>query len=84
MMCATDVLYHLRAGFGYDFNTLNPEGKPNELSLAFSRLFMSSPSISSLVPFLRTLFPILKLIVSQQALTKTTSLMFDNASEPNA
>ncbi|EIW62554.1 cytochrome P450 [Trametes versicolor FP-101664 SS1] len=57
------------AGFGYDFNTLNPEGKPNELSLAFSRLFMSSPSISALVPFLRTLFPILKLIRTERVAT---------------
>lgn len=68
-----DVRCYLRVGFGYDFNTLNPEGKPNELSLAFSKLFASSPSISALVPFLRSIFPILKLIVSHPLAFRATA-----------
>ncbi|KAI0824243.1 cytochrome P450 [Trametes gibbosa] len=51
------------AGFGYNFNALDPQGKPNELSVAFRRLFLSTPSISALTPFLRLWLPFLKVIL---------------------
>nr|BED42949.1 cytochrome P450 monooxygenase [Trametes versicolor] len=57
------------AGFGYDFNALNPEGTPNELSMAFRKLFMGTPSISSLGPVLRLWFPILKRIRTERGAT---------------
>ncbi|KAH9857474.1 cytochrome P450 [Lenzites betulinus] len=50
------------AGFGYDFNALDHESKPNELHIAFRRLFLSTPSISALLPFLRPYIPFLKLL----------------------
>ncbi|KAI0360867.1 cytochrome P450 [Trametes cingulata] len=57
------------AGFGYDFKALDPEGKPNELSIAFRKLFLNSPNIGSVKIFLRSYFPILKLIRSKRAET---------------
>ncbi|KAI0633802.1 cytochrome P450 [Trametes polyzona] len=39
------------AGFGRDFNALDPEGKPNEFLDAFHRLFTIVPSASSRLPF---------------------------------
>ncbi|KAI0644488.1 cytochrome P450 [Trametes meyenii] len=54
------------AGFGYDFNALDPSGKPNELSMAFQKLFSNAAPISSVWPFLRTLIPLLKLFPSKR------------------
>ncbi|KAI0373454.1 cytochrome P450 [Pilatotrama ljubarskyi] len=54
------------AGFGYDFKNLDPEGKPNELNDAFRKLFLSAPGISSILSFLRSTFPLLKLIPNKR------------------
>ncbi|KAI0824809.1 cytochrome P450 [Trametes gibbosa] len=54
------------AGFGYDFHALDPEGKPNELNMAFRRLFgVTRPG--SLRLYLAAFFPILKLIPHKRA-----------------
>ncbi|EIW78252.1 cytochrome P450 [Coniophora puteana RWD-64-598 SS2] len=48
------------AGFHYRFNSLNPEGKPNELNAAFSAVFAASlGSFGSVNTFVRGMFPIL-------------------------
>ncbi|KAI0822367.1 cytochrome P450 [Trametes gibbosa] len=44
-------------GFNYQFNSLNPSGKPNELAAAFEKIFQV-PEVNTVV-ILRTLFPIL-------------------------
>lgn len=51
-----------RAGFAYDFGALTDNSKPNELSEAFSVLFRAGTQIT-LVPFLRSWFPILRFLV---------------------
>ena len=50
-------------GFGYDFHSLNPTDKPNELAQAFQDVFNVSEKIPVLM-ILRNFFPILRLIVS--------------------
>ena len=52
-------------GFGYDFNALNLEGNPTELSIAFRKILeITSTGAVSLLGHLVTLFPFLALIVS--------------------
>nr|BED42950.1 cytochrome P450 monooxygenase [Trametes versicolor] len=58
-----------QAGFGYDFNAMNPEEKPNELYLAFKGLFMTNPPIFALMPILLFWFPILKRIPMHRTVT---------------
>ncbi|KAH9894818.1 cytochrome P450 [Cubamyces lactineus] len=55
------------AGFGYDFNALNLEGKPTELGLAFQKLFVSSSEgqTSALAQVLSS-FPILALVPNKR------------------
>ncbi|KAH9851382.1 cytochrome P450 [Lenzites betulinus] len=54
------------AGFGYDFRALDPEEKPNELSMAFRQLLGPAPP-SSLKLYLSAFFPLLKLLPSKRA-----------------
>ncbi|KAI0673974.1 cytochrome P450 [Trametes maxima] len=54
------------AGFGYDFHALDPLEKHNELGVAFRQLFSNAPPVSSILPLLRDLFPVLKLIPSKR------------------
>ena len=53
------------AGFNYRFDSLNPQGKPNELNEAFKKIFDPDVKLSYLM-ILRLLFPILNLIVSSR------------------
>ncbi|KAH9894821.1 cytochrome P450 [Cubamyces lactineus] len=56
-----------QAGFGYDFNALNLEGKPSELSIAFRQLFVSSSAgQASVLGYLASCFPILSLIPNKR------------------
>ncbi|KAH9842389.1 cytochrome P450 [Rhodofomes roseus] len=56
------------AGFNYDFHSLNPEGKPNELRHAFDVMFqVISGSGLSLLGVLRARFPIARIIPSKIA-----------------
>ena len=50
-------------GFNYNFDSLNTEGKPNELGQAFQEAFNVPDKIPILL-ILRTFFPIFRLIVS--------------------
>ncbi|KAH9951981.1 cytochrome P450 [Amylocystis lapponica] len=50
------------AGFNYDFDALNPDGKPNELSRAFSTMFSSRIGGIPILNLLQGYFPILRLI----------------------
>ena len=52
------------AGFNYRFNSLNPQGKPNELSKAFKEIFDPDTKITYLM-ILRQVFPIFNMIVSR-------------------
>ncbi|KAM5542224.1 hypothetical protein V8D89_004097 [Ganoderma adspersum] len=47
------------AGFNYDFDTLNTEKPPNELSVAFQEIFKSPPRLT-VVELLRNLIPALR------------------------
>lgn len=67
-MLRATYMFCFHAGFGYDFNALNPAEKPNELYLAFKGLFMTNPPIFALMPILLFWFPILKRIVSADPL----------------
>ncbi|KAH9894817.1 cytochrome P450 [Cubamyces lactineus] len=56
-----------QAGFGYDFNALNLEGKPTELSIAFRKLFVSTSSgQTSALGYLTSWFPFLAIIPSKR------------------
>ncbi|KAI0634029.1 cytochrome P450 [Trametes polyzona] len=46
------------AGFNYEFNSLNPSGKPNELSVAFEEIFKVPEKIPVMM-ILRNFFPII-------------------------
>lgn len=50
-------------GFNYEFNALNPSGKPSELAEAFEKIF-KVPEKIPLMMILRNFFPILNIIVS--------------------
>ncbi|KAI0768801.1 cytochrome P450 [Trametes elegans] len=64
------------AGFNYDFNALDPSGKPNELSIAFRNLF-SNTAAFSLLSFLRAWFPVLNIIPNKRArIAKESSKVF--------
>ncbi|KAI0656550.1 cytochrome P450 [Cubamyces menziesii] len=54
------------AGFGYNFDGLNLEGKPNELSLAFRQLFSSSSGQTSVLGYLANWIPFLTLIPNKR------------------
>ncbi|EKM59826.1 uncharacterized protein PHACADRAFT_206038 [Phanerochaete carnosa HHB-10118-sp] len=54
-----------RAGFGYEFNALNPEGETNELSVAFSTLLSVPQQERRFFTFLQVIIPILRLIKSE-------------------
>ncbi|KAI9062669.1 cytochrome P450 [Trametes sanguinea] len=49
------------AGFNYEFNSLNPNGKPNELAKAFEDVFTFPVKIPILM-ILRNLFPVFEII----------------------
>ncbi|KAI0328399.1 cytochrome P450 [Cubamyces sp. BRFM 1775] len=56
-----------QAGFGYDFNALNFEGKPTELSIAFRTILMStSTGQVSVLGHLLASFPFLALIPNKR------------------
>ncbi|KAI0633787.1 cytochrome P450 [Trametes polyzona] len=57
------------AGFGYEFNALNADGKPSELADAFKRLMTSTPSFSSVGPLLRAWLPFLRIFSDNRAAT---------------
>ncbi|KAI0633788.1 cytochrome P450 [Trametes polyzona] len=54
------------AGFSYDFHAVDPEGRPNELNLAFRQLLGSFRPFS-LKAYLTLLIPALKVIPSKRA-----------------
>ncbi|PIL29244.1 cytochrome P450 [Ganoderma sinense ZZ0214-1] len=54
------------AGFNYDFDSLNPEGKPNKLGQAFQDIF-DVPDRFPLLLLLRNFFPILRFIHNKQS-----------------
>ncbi len=49
-------------GFNYEFNALNPSGKPSELAEAFEKIF-KVPEKIPIMMILRNFFPILNIIV---------------------
>ncbi|KAI8972447.1 cytochrome P450 [Trametes punicea] len=49
------------AGFNYDFDSLNPNGKPNELNEAFREVFAAFGNFNILL-LLKSLFPVLEYI----------------------
>lgn len=53
----------LGLGFNYEFNALNPSGKPSELAEAFEKIF-KVPEKIPIMMILRNFFPILNIIVS--------------------
>ncbi|KAH9849575.1 cytochrome P450 [Lenzites betulinus] len=53
------------AGFGYDFHALDPEGKPNELNLAFQK-FLSTTEPGSLRMYLGAFSPLVKMLPSKR------------------
>lgn len=56
------ILMFLAIGFNYKFNALNDNGKPDELSQAFARVFSSSTKPSMLL-MLQARIPLLRWIV---------------------
>ncbi|EJF55963.1 cytochrome P450 [Dichomitus squalens LYAD-421 SS1] len=54
------------AGFGYEFDSLNPNGKPNELAQAFQDVFNVSDKMPVLM-ILRGFFPVLRAIPDKQS-----------------
>lgn len=50
------------AGFNYEFDSLNIDGKPNELNQAFSVMFRSLEGFAIVFPLLKALIPPLRLI----------------------
>lgn len=54
---------YARVCFKYDYDTLNADGKANELNEAFSTLFSASQTLSVL-PILQAWIPRLRFIVS--------------------
>ncbi|EKM59827.1 uncharacterized protein PHACADRAFT_250554 [Phanerochaete carnosa HHB-10118-sp] len=54
-----------RAGFGYDFDALNPTGETNELSEAFSTLFTVPQGNRRFFAFLQGSVPLLRLIKTE-------------------
>ncbi|EKM59819.1 uncharacterized protein PHACADRAFT_192194 [Phanerochaete carnosa HHB-10118-sp] len=55
-----------RAGFGYEFDALNPTGEINELSEAFLKLFATPPRSRRLFSFLQLNIPLLRLIKTEE------------------
>ena len=49
-------------GFNYHFDSLNAEGKPNELNAAFDTMFRSIGGFA-LLPLIQAYFPPLRMIV---------------------
>ncbi|KAI0634035.1 cytochrome P450 [Trametes polyzona] len=56
------------AGFNYRFNSLNPQGKPNELSEAFKVIF-TPPKKFTLTMLLKNLFPFLDIFPDERSRT---------------
>ncbi|KAN0097938.1 Cytochrome P450 [Tylopilus felleus] len=54
------------AGFNYNFDALNANGKPNELNEAFATVIAASQG-AKMLPLLRARFPILRIIPSERA-----------------
>ncbi|KAF9815448.1 hypothetical protein IEO21_04619 [Rhodonia placenta] len=54
------------AGFNYDFNSLNVDGKPNELNEAFNVLFRSLDGFA-ILPVLQAVFPPLRLLPDRRS-----------------
>ncbi|KAL1939460.1 hypothetical protein VTO73DRAFT_10016 [Trametes versicolor] len=53
------------AGFNYEFNALNPSGKPSELAEAFEKIF-KVPEKIPIMMILRNFFPILNIIKDER------------------
>ena len=49
-------------GFGYNFDSLKPDGEPNELDLAMRKL-LATPAEPTVLDVIQLLFPILKRIL---------------------
>lgn len=52
-----------QAGFNYQFNVLNPEGKSNDLNEAFNTMSRAVQSLSPLA-VLQVFIPVFRMIVS--------------------
>lgn len=66
MMCHSPWL-----GFNYDFDSLNANGKPNELNEAFATMFAAGQRLS-ILPVLQAWFPPLRVIVSTMDIFRST------------
>ncbi|CCM05367.1 uncharacterized protein FIBRA_07582 [Fibroporia radiculosa] len=65
------------AGFDYDFDTLNINGKPNELYQAFQVIFGKAALRPSVIPMLKYLFPPLRVIpdIGQRRIARARAVM---------
>jgi cytochrome P450 len=61
------------AGFNYKFDTLNVDGKPNELNEAFSTVFRSTDQIR-LSDVLKSMFPFFRIFRSQRDVKEAEAL----------
>lgn len=62
---------HWVLGFNYEFNALNPSGKPSELAEAFEKIF-KVPEKIPIMMILRNFFPILNIIVSAPGMLRVS------------